>query len=84
VLANDPGLELLFFLQPRSHGFRVATFFEFPDSYAKDRGCARFRVDHVRGIAFARETFGYGVRLGALPKCGDLDREPGASGLIQL
>ena len=76
-LSSDPGLELLFALEPGGHRFRFAAIVEFPDPDAEVGAGDR----DERGIALARKAARDGIGLVALPNGGDLHDKPVAARL---
>ena len=79
TLPRDPGLELLFALEPGGHRFRFAAIVEFPDPDAEVGAGDR----DERGIALAGEAARDGIGLGALTNGGDLHDKPVAARLSE-
>ena len=55
LLANNPGVELLFLLQSGGDLLGLALFLELPDAHAEERGRARSRRHDVGGVALANQ-----------------------------
>src|SRR6187401_831019 len=74
-LSYDPRFELLFLLQARRDGVRLAAFLVFADAHAEDRRRSLGGRDHVGGIAFAGKPLHDHVGLVLLTKRRNLDRK---------